>query len=223
MPVGDDDERAIGPVYRVGVRVSGSLIRVRAAETVRFIPEMTVIVGTQRFCLLGKLDGLDPSSRRQLGKMIQRSHGADLKSQALFPEPVRALRSEPPSWPHPEPVTGALPPAAKTILATIEGEPLGNSHVVTFQRRGAAGLLSLLEERGLIRLLPSGQIVAASRYQELCDTLVDFEQEFNPRQAAKLWNASVGMAGALLDQLARDRLVDKVSARYYKVKRDVQP
>lgn len=210
IPVGVDGERVTGPVYRVGVRVSGSLIRVRAAETVRFIPDMTVIVGTQPFCILGKLDGLDPSRRRQLGKMIQRSQGGALKSQALFPEPVRNPRSD------------SLPPAARTILATIEGGALGNSHVVTFQRRGASGLLSLLEERGMIRILPSGQIVSASRYQELCDTLVDLELEFDRRQAAKLWNASVGMAGALLDQLARDRMVDKISGHYYKVKRDVQ-
>ena len=219
MPIGDDDERVVGPIYRVGVRVSGSLIRARAAEVVRFIPEMTVVVGTQRFCILGSLDGLAPSRLRRLEKMIQGSQGMALKSQVLFPEPVRARRSEPPLGPHPEPATSALPPAAKTILATIEGEALGNSHVVTFQRRGAAGLLNLLEERGLIRILASGQIVSASRYQELCDTLGDLELEFNRRQAAKLWNASVGMADALLDQLARDRMVDKVPGRYYKVKR----
>ncbi|MCK4515868.1 MAG: hypothetical protein KAU31_11450 [Spirochaetaceae bacterium] len=215
IPVSDDDERVVGPIYRVGVRVSDPLIRVRAAEVVHFIPEMTVIVGIRRFRILGRLDGLDPSRRRQLEKMIQGSHGTALKSQALFPEPARASRSEPPS----EPSSGSLPPAARTILAAIEGEALGNSHVVAFQRRGAAALLSLLEKRGLIRILPSGQIVSASRYQELCDTLGDLELEFNRRQAAKLWNASVGMAGALLDQLARDRMVDKVSSRYYKVKR----
>ncbi len=218
IPVSDDDT-VVGPVYRVGVRVSGPLVRVRAERVVRFVPEMTIVVGTERYRILGRLDGLDPSRLRRLEKMIQGARGETLRSGTLFPEPAPVRRSEPPSGPHPEPATGALPPAAKTILATIGREALGNSHVVTFQRRGAAALLNLLEERGLIRVLPSGQIVSASRYQGLCDTLVDLEAEFSPRQAAELWNASVGMAGALLDQLAGDGLVDKVSGRYYKVKR----
>ena len=218
IPLSDDDT-VVGPVYRVGVRVSGPLVRVTAERLVRFVPEMTIVVGTDRYRILGRLDGLDPSRLRWLEKMIQGSPGETLRSGTLFPEPAPDRRSEPPSGPYLEPVTGALPPAAKTILATIEREALGNSHVVTFQRRGAAALLNLLEERGLIRVLPSGQIVSASRYQKLCDTLVDLEVEFSPRQAAKLWNASVGMASALLDQLARDRMVDKVSGRYYKVKR----
>ena len=216
IPISGDDQRVAGPIYRVGVRDSGPLIRVRAEKTVRFVPEMTVVVGNHRFRILGGLDGLDPSRLRRLEKMIQGSRGEALKSQALFPEPAGAVRSEPQSEPQSEP----LPPAARTILATIERDVLGGSHVVTFERRGAAPLLGLLEERGLIRILPSGQIISASRYQELCDTLVESALELDPKQAAKLWNASVGMAGALLDQLVRDGVVDKVSARYYKVNRD---
>ncbi|MEE8440689.1 MAG: hypothetical protein V3S41_03135 [Spirochaetia bacterium] len=210
IPISDDDVRVVGPIYRVGVRDSGPLIRVRAEKTVHFVPDMTVVVGKHRSRILGRLDGLDPSRRRRLEKLIQGSHGEALKSSVLFPEFAGAVRSD------------SLPPAARTILATIERGVLGDSHVVTFQRRGAASLLGLLEERGLIRILSSGQIISASRYQELCDTLVGSELELDPRQAAKLWNASVGMAGALLAQLVRDGMVDKVSARYYKVNRDAQ-
>ncbi|MEE8440356.1 MAG: hypothetical protein V3S41_01445 [Spirochaetia bacterium] len=218
IPVGDDDDNIVGPVYRVGVRISEPLIRVRVDKRMRFVPEMTVVVGKFRYRILGKLDGLDSSSRRRLEKMIQGSHGEALQSPVLFPESTRAARSEPRS----EPQTDSLPPAARTILTTINREALGESHVVTFQRRGAASLLGLLEERGLIRILPSGQIVSASRYEAVCDTLIKSELELDSRGAAKLWNTSVGMAGALLDQLVRDGLVDKVSARYYKGKRDAR-
>lgn len=220
IPISDDDDRVIGPIYRVGVRDSGLLVRVRAEKTVRFVSEMTVVVGKRRFRILGGLDGLDPSRLRRLEKMIQGSHGEALKSLTLFPEPAGAMRLEPQSEPQLEPQSEPLPPAARTILATIERDVPGSSHVVTFERRGAAPLLGLLEERGLIRILPSGQIISASLYQEFRDTLVESGLELDSKQAAKLWNASVGMAGALLDQLARDGTVDKVSARYYKVNRD---
>ena len=210
LPVRDDDEQAVGPIYQVGVEVSGPLLRARAEMTVRFVSEMTVVVGERRAVVLGRIDGLDPSRRRQLEKMIQRSKGEGLRSQVLFPERAGVLRSP------------ALPPAAKTILATIEREPLGASHVLPYQRRGATSLVELLEERGMIRILPSGQIVSDSRYQELCDALADPDAEYDPRGAATIWRTSVGMAAALFDLLARDGMVDKVSARNYKVKRDVQ-
>lgn len=180
----------------------------------RFVPEMMVVVGKLRYRVLGGLGGLDPSRLRRLEKMIQGSRGEALRSLTLFPDPARDLRSEPPANP--------LPPAARTILATIEQDVPGGSHVVTFERRGAAPLLGLLEERGLIRILPSGQIVSVPRYQELYDALVESGLEPDSREAAKLWNTSIGMAGALLDQLARDGMVDKVSARYYKVNRNAQ-
>jgi len=224
VPLRNDDEQAVGPIYQVGVEASGPLLRVRAETTVRFVSEMTVVVGevraetTVRFVsemtvvvgerravVLGQIDGLDPSSRRQLEKVIQRSKRDGLSSQVLFPERTGALRSP------------SLPPAATTILATIEREPLGTSHVLPYQRRGATSLVNLLEERGMIRVFPSGQIVANSRYQELCDALDDPNVEYDSRRAATIWKTSVGMAAALLDQLARDGMVDKVSARNYKV------
>jgi hypothetical protein len=222
IPVGDDDDTAVGPVYRVGVRVSGRLLRVRVEKMMRFLPEMTVVVGEYRHRILGKLDGLDPSRLRRLEKMIQGSDLEALEAAALFPEPTGTARSEPRSEPLPEFRSESLPPAARTILATIERGVLGSSHVLAFQRRGAASLVGLLKDRGLILILPSGQIVSASWYKAMSDTLSDWELELDSKTAAKQWNTSVGMAGALLDQLAGDGLVEKVSARNYKVKQDAQ-
>lgn len=224
IPVGDndDDDRIIGPVYRVGVRMSGALIRIRVEKALQFVSEMSVVVGEKRYRVLGKLDGLDPSRLRRLEKMIQGSDRESLRSLSLFPESTGTERSGPYSEPQLHPPRESLPPAAGTILTTIERGVLGSSHVLTFQRRGAASLVNLLEDRGLIRILPSGQIISVSRYEAAFRTMVDSELELDPRGAAQLWETSVGMAGALLDQLAGDGLVEKVSARNYRVKQDAQ-
>ena len=214
IPVSDADSRVVGPTYRIGSQVVGSLIRIRAEKDVQFLPDLVVIVGSRRARVLGAIDSLDPSGRRQLEKVISVSRESDLDGRALFPGI--------PGDPGTDPPMGGLPPAAKTILTTIEQDMLGTSHVLSFQRRGAGGLVNLLEDRGLIRVLPSGQIISSGRYRELRETLAEPGLSLDPSHASKLWGTSVGMAGALLDAYALDGMIERVSARHYERLRDDQ-
>jgi hypothetical protein len=212
IPVSDTETRIVGPIYRIGSRAVGSLIRIRAETDVYFLPDLFVVLAARRARVLGAIDGLDPSRRRQMEKVIRSSRACDLNPATLFPEP--------PGTTPPVTSVDGLPPAAKTILTTIEQSLLGTSHVLSFQRRGAGGLVNLLENRGLIRVLPSGQIIASARYVQLRETLSDPELDFDPKQLSKLWGTSTGMAGALLDSFALDGMLDRVSARHYKRRGD---
>ena len=137
FPVSHRNAAIVGPVYPVGLRVSGPLLRVLCAEDVRFVCGADVRVSGEPARILGSLDAADPSRLRWLERKMHGLRADRLDSLDLLSDNSRKTSRN------------DLSPAATTMCSTIERDPVGAHHAAEFERKGARGILTVLEDRGL--------------------------------------------------------------------------
>lgn len=211
IPLAGETRPQSGPVYQVVAAGALHLDRVRAESSVHYLPDLIVVLGSRRRRVLGSLDRLNPSAlrhlERSLGKAVLRASAAE-----LFPTDDV-----------PDATTESLPPAARTILDTIQDAATGTVHVASFEKRGAGPLISLLEQGGHITVFRSGLIISRSTEEKLRLLLQsqadapDGRDHIDPRTAAALWQCSVGLARELLEDFARQGLLDRQAGGKYKM------
>ncbi len=204
FPVAASSRRKTGPVYSVGVRSKGSLLRARSSLPVQFVPGALTVVGSRRAIVLCELDGSDASQQRQRLRFLKKGEISRETLETMLavsrnPRSVRAkdVHSDEDAGRTNEPFR-RMPPAARTILNQIRSAPLGESHIAPFERRGAGALMETLVERELVIVLSSGQIVDADRLEHLRRDAGRHGLPRSPREAAERWRTSVGTARALL-------------------------